>query len=304
MSKFKIPTPKELLDAGVHLGHQSKSWHPRMESYIYATRKGIHVIDLEKTQKALEKAANFLYEIAKDGGQVIFVGSKRQASEVIAQEAIRSGALYVNERWLGGTLTNSTVIKKNIKKLLDLKKRKESGQLLMYTKKEQLLLDREIQKLENSVGGILALKGIPKAIFVVDIKREKTAVTEAKKMGVAVVGIVDTNSDPSLVDIAIPGNDDALRSILAITKVIADAIEKGYKEFDNKSNEVANKHSEEKEIDVKIEIDASIDPDAAVEVEPVAQVLKENNDSEYTESLKEPKKLKTKTSSPKAKKGK
>ncbi|MFC1621823.1 30S ribosomal protein S2 [Patescibacteria group bacterium] len=234
-AKYKVPKIEELFEAGVHYGHQTKRWHPNMEPYIYTVRKKIHIIDLEKTEELLKKAADFLYEIAKEGGKIIFVGTKKQAGDIIEIEAKRSGALYITERWLGGTITNHSVIKKNnIDKLIELKRRKEAGELEKYTKKERLLIDREIEKLERYVGGISTLSVLPKALFVIDAKKEKTAVLEAKAAKVPVVALADTNTNPENIDYLIPGNDDAIKSIALITKTIADAIEAGIEDYGTK----------------------------------------------------------------------
>lgn len=232
MSKIKLPKIEQLLDAGVHFGHQTKRWHPKMEPYIFGVRKNIHIIDLEQTEKLLKEATDFLYETAKKGEQIIFVGTKKQAREVIELEAKRCGAMHVTERWIGGTMTNYKVIKKNIDKLVTFMKRREEGDLEKYTKKERLLIDREIVKLLRNIGGIIPLKASPKALVVVDARREKTAIAEAKRAGVPVVALIDTNSDPSLVNYVIPGNDDAIKSIALILKTISEAIEEGYKDFE------------------------------------------------------------------------
>jgi small subunit ribosomal protein S2 len=237
MSKYKLPKVEELLDSGVHFGHQVRRWHPKMEPYIYSVRKNIHIIDLEQTEQKLKEACDFLFETAKRGEQVIFVGTKKQAREVIELEAKRSGALYVTERWIGGTITNFKIIKKNIEKLLGYLKRKEEGDLDKYTKKERLLIDREIEKMQRNIGGIVGLKGDPGAMFLVDAKREKTALREANRAGVPVVGLVDTNSDPEGIQYVIPGNDDAIKSIAVILKAISHAVEEGYKEFAAKQSE-------------------------------------------------------------------
>lgn len=232
--KYKIPTIEELLKSGVHFGHQVRRWNPEMTPYIYIQRKGIHIIDLEQTHELLKKACEFLYKVASNGGQIILVGTKRQAKEIIEIEGRRSVTLFVSERWLGGTITNFRIIKKNLDKLVELRKKREAGELEKYTKKERLLIDREIEKLNKFVGGIVSLNGHPQAIFVVDGRREKTAVREANKAGIPVVGLIDTNTNPAGIDYVIPGNDDAIRSIAIIVKTVADSIEAGYKEFENK----------------------------------------------------------------------
>ena len=228
MSKHKIPSEKELLEAGVHFGHQMRRWNPKMEKYIFAQRKGIHIIDLEMTKNALKEVCDYLREVASNGGQIVFVGTKKQARDIIELEAKRCGALYVTERWLGGTITNYNIIKKNLEKLTTLRKQRDGGEFLKYTKRERLELDRLIEKLEKSVGGIVTLKGKPAVVFVIDARRERTAVREANRYGVKVCALVDTNSDPEGIDMLIPGNDDAIRSVALIVKTIADAVENGY----------------------------------------------------------------------------
>lgn len=247
MAKIKLPKVEELFDAGVHFGHQVRRWNPNMEKFIFAQRSGIHIIDLDETHKGLESAVEFLKETASEGGQIIFIGTKRQAKDIIETEAQRSGALYVSDRWLGGTITNFRVIRKNIDKLVDLKNKKETGGLDMYTKKERLLIDRQIEKLERSVGGIVGLQGKPAAIFVVDARREKTAVKEANVAGLPVAALIDTNSDPENIQYPIPGNDDAIRSISMITKVVADAVEEGYAAYAKKAEKEAKERAKEAE---------------------------------------------------------
>ena len=241
MAKYKVPKIQEMIDAGVHFGHQTKRWHPKMEPYIYTVSKGVHIIDLEKTEEMLRKACDFLYEQASMGKVIVFVGTKKQSKDIIEKEAKRSGALYVNERWVGGTITNFETIKKNIDKLLDYLKNREDDKFSVYTKKERLLIDREIEKLQASYGGISSLKKTPEVLFVVDPKREKTAIREAKRAGVSVVAIVDTNANPEDIDYPIPGNDDAIKSVALIVRAIADAVEEGYKEFGKSEKEKREK---------------------------------------------------------------
>ena len=231
MPKYKLPKTEELFEAGVHFGHQIRRWNPEMEEYIFAQRSGIHIVDLDKTVEGLKSATQFLYETAAKGGQIVFVGTKRQASEIVAAEAKRSGALFVNDRWLGGTITNFRVVRKNIDKLVDFINKRATGQFDKYTKKERLLLDREIEKLQVSVGGIVGLQGKPAALFIIDTRREKTAINEARITGVPVAAVADTNSDPRNIDYIIPANDDAMRSIALIVKAVADAVEEGYAEY-------------------------------------------------------------------------
>ena len=203
-----------------------------MEKYIYTAKNGIHIINLEDTFNNLQSSYNFLFDVAKKGGKIIFIGTKKQSKEIIENEAKRCGAFYVTDRWLGGTMTNLEVIRKSIKKFVDLKKGRENGDFEKYTKKERLLIDKKIEKLEKKVGGLVGLNAIPNALFIVDPKREKTAVKEAKYLGVKIVSLIDTNSDVREIDYPIPGNDDAIKSVALLVKVIADSIELGYKEYE------------------------------------------------------------------------
>ncbi|MBN1162140.1 30S ribosomal protein S2 [Patescibacteria group bacterium] len=248
MAKFNIPTIKEMISAGVHFGHRTRRWNPRMEQYIYTVKKGVHIIDLERTESLLKEACEFLYEVASKGGDVIFVGTKRQAAETIELEAKNCGAMYVTERWIGGTLTNIRTIRKNIDKLLDYLSKRDAGEFEKYTKMERLLIDREIEKLTVTYGGITNLRRLPKAIFIIDPRREKTAVKEAKRCNVPIVSLIDTNSDPTEVNYPIPGNDDAIKAILLVLKSISAAIKTGYKEYElSKKEEESEEESIQKE---------------------------------------------------------
>ncbi len=225
-ASFKVDLEK-LLQAGVHFGHQAKRWHPKMTAYIWTTRDGVHIFDLVKTAACLKKAAQFVKETVASGGKIIFVGTKRQARAIIKEEAARCGAYYISERWLGGLITNWNQVKKSIDKLIEMKEKKKAGEYEKYTKKENILIDREINRLERFFGGLVGLEGIPEAIFVVDVTREKAAVKEAKEKGVKVVALVDTDSNPEVVDYLIPGNDDAVRSVKLIVSTMADAVIEG-----------------------------------------------------------------------------
>ncbi len=249
MAKYNLPKPKDLLDAGVHFGHQVRRWHPSMEPYIYSVKKNLHIIDLEHTEKGLKEACEFLYNTAANGGQIIFVGTKKQAREIVEIEAKRSGALFVTERWLGGTITNFDVIKKKMKRLVDLTRKREQGELNHYTKKERLLIDREIEKLQNSVGGLVGMRSIPAALVVIDAKREKTAIKEAHNANSKIIGLVDTNTNPEKIDIVIPGNDDAIKSIAIIVKALADAVEAGYKEYAKKGASAGTEQTPEENVE-------------------------------------------------------
>jgi small subunit ribosomal protein S2 len=213
---------KELLEAGVHFGHQTRRWNPKMKRYIFGKRNGIYIIDLQKTVRLFREAADFVQELGASGKRLLFVGTKRQAQEVIAEEASRSGEFYVTHRWLGGTLTNFVTLRGSIQRLKEIEEKlgdEDSG----LTKKEILRLNRERQRMQENLGGIREMEEIPDALFVVDPKKESIAVAEANKLGIPVIAIVDTNCDPELVDYVIPGNDDAIRSIRLFSSRIADA---------------------------------------------------------------------------------
>jgi small subunit ribosomal protein S2 len=225
-------TMKELLEAGVHFGHQTRRWNPKMKEYIFGERNGIHIIDLQKTLKMFREAARFVTELSSRGRAVLFVGTKRQAAEAVAEEARRCGAFFVNNRWLGGTLTNWATLQKSIKRLRELKAMKEDGRMAELSKKEAARLEREMRHLHQNLEGIELMSQPPDAMFVIDCHTEEIAVREARRMGIPVVGIVDTNSDPDLVDWIIPGNDDALRAIRLFTTKIADAVLEGRMQFD------------------------------------------------------------------------
>lgn len=214
---------KQLLEAGVHFGHQTRRWNPKMDQYIYTSRGGIHIIDLQKTVVLVEDAYQKLLEIGKNGGKVLLVGTKKQARDVVKAEAERTGQYYVSQRWLGGTLTNFKTIRKSIRKLHDLERMENDGTFDRLTKKEVIGLRKETEKLEKFLSGIKEMRTLPEAVFVVDPMQEKNAVLEARKLGIPVFGIVDTNCDPDLVDVIIPGNDDAIRSVKLIVSKLADA---------------------------------------------------------------------------------
>ena len=220
-------TMKSLLEAGVHFGHQTRRWNPRMKRYIFTTRNGIHIIDLQQTLAMLERACSFISDVASGGESVLFVGTKRQAQESITQEATRSAAFYVHTRWLGGTFTNFATIQKRIDYLVHLEERRIKGQFQLLPKREAQKLEEQIARLNRYLGGIKAMTKLPGAIFVIDIGKEKIAVAEARRMGVPIVALVDTDCDSSLVDYPIPGNDDAIRSIRLVTAKVADAVLEG-----------------------------------------------------------------------------
>jgi small subunit ribosomal protein S2 len=225
-------TMKELLEAGVHFGHQTRRWNPKMKEYIFGERNGIHIIDLQKTLKMFREAARYVSEQATEGKSVLFLGTKRQAQEAIAEEAQRCGMFYVNHRWLGGTLTNWATLQKSIKRLKLLKAMSEDGRMAQFSKKEGARLDRELKHLQQNFAGVENMPTLPDGMFVIDPNTEVIAVREARRMGIPVVAIVDTNCDPQLVDWVIPGNDDALRAIRLFTSKISDAVLSGRQSFE------------------------------------------------------------------------
>ncbi len=218
---------KALLETGVHFGHRTRKWNPHMKPYIFTERNGIHIIDLQQTLEALEEAYALVRDIVAAGGGVLFVGTKRQAQETIQDEAERAGMPYVNARWLGGTLTNWRTIRSRIDELKDLERRRDEGEFDLLTKKEALMLNRKIDRLQERLGGIRDMKGLPKLLFVVDVRREETAVHEANLLEIPVVALVDTNCDPGKIDFVIPSNDDAIRAIKLLTSKIAEAVLEG-----------------------------------------------------------------------------
>jgi small subunit ribosomal protein S2 len=220
-------TMKELLEAGVHFGHQTRRWNPKMKEYIFGERNGIHIIDLQKTLKLFREASRFIGELSSSGKTLLFIGTKRQAQESVAEEANRCGMFYVNHRWLGGTLTNWATLQKSIKRLKTLKAMIEDGRMAQLSKKEAARLDRELKHLKQNLSGVENMSALPDAMFVIDSHSEAIAVREARRMGVPVVSIVDTNCDPDQVDWVIPGNDDALRAIKLFTSKISDAVIEG-----------------------------------------------------------------------------
>ncbi len=215
---------KQLLEAGVHFGHQTRRWNPKMKPYIFTERNGIYIIDLQKTVKKVEEAYNFVRDIAQDGGKVLFVGTKKQAQDSVKDEAIRAGQYYINQRWLGGTLTNFETIQKRINRLKSLEKMQEDGTFEVLPKKEVILLKKEMDRLERFLGGIKDMNGVPDALFVIDPRKERIAIAEARKLNIPIVAIVDTNCDPDEIDYIIPGNDDAIRAVKLLTAKMADAV--------------------------------------------------------------------------------
>lgn len=218
---------KQLLEAGVHFGHQTRRWNPKMAPYIFTERNGIYIIDLQKTVKKVDEAYDFLRSVAEEGKSVLFVGTKKQAQEAIKEEALKAGMYYVNERWLGGMMTNFATIRKSINRLKELEAMEQDGTFEVLSKKEVLSLKREMEKLEKSLGGIKDMDKLPGALFVVDPRKERIAVAEARKLDIPIVAIVDTNCDPDEIDYVIPGNDDAIRAVKLLTSRMADAVIEG-----------------------------------------------------------------------------
>jgi len=278
-------TMKEFLEAGVHFGHQTRRWNPKMKEYIYGERNGIYIIDLQKTLKLFKEATRFLAELARSGQVVLFVGTKRQAQEAIAEEAQRCRMFYINHRWLGGLLTNYATIQKSIQRLRELEEMSRDGRYDLLTKKEVQRLERERKHLDQNLAGIKEMPGLPDALFVVDSNKEEIAVLEARKLGIPVVGVVDTNCNPDLVNYVIPGNDDALRAIRLFTSRVADAILEGHQQALEKQME-AEKIAAEKAAE---ELDARRQAEAIEAGELIVgetEVAFEQGDEDYERYLK------------------
>lgn len=222
-----VVSMKQLLEAGVHFGHQTRRWNPKMSKYIFTERNGIYIIDLQKTVKMMDHAYQFVRNIAQEGGSILFVGTKKQAQEAVKEEAARCDMFFVNHRWLGGTLTNFQTIRKRIDRLHQLEKMGEEGIFEVLPKKEVILLNKEQERLEKFLGGIKHMKNLPDAVFVIDPRKERIAVAEARKLNIPIISIVDTNCDPDEIDYIIPGNDDAIRAVRLFTSKIADAVLEG-----------------------------------------------------------------------------
>ncbi len=279
---------KQLLEAGVHFGHQTRRWNPKMKNYIFTERNGIYIIDLQKTVKLMDTAYNFVRDTVADGGNIIFVGTKKQAQESIRNEAERSGAHYVNHRWLGGMLTNFNTIRKRIDRMLKLEQMETDGTFERLTKKEVLTLRNEKDRLMKFLSGIRSMKKLPDAVYIVDPRKEKIAVAEARKLNIPVIAIVDTNCDPDEIDYLIPGNDDAIRAVKLITSVMADAVLEGKQIIE--SAEESQKAEAEKEREVmKIEAEKPAEessvqtPDAAAEEAGAAVEVPGKADGETAE---------------------
>jgi small subunit ribosomal protein S2 len=245
---MSVISMKQLLEAGVHFGHQTRRWNPKMKPYIFTERNGIYIIDLQKTVKMIDTAYNFVKENAADGGVVLFVGTKKQAQEAVAEESVRAGQYYVNHRWLGGTLTNWDTIQTRIKHLKQLKSMSEDGSFDVLPKKEVSLLTKQREKLEKFLGGIEDMPRIPDVMFIVDPHKEQIAVKEAQKLNIPIVAMVDTNTDPDDIDVIIPSNDDAIRAVRLITAKMADAVIEGNQGVDDQAEQVQAEEEANKEV--------------------------------------------------------
>jgi small subunit ribosomal protein S2 len=274
---------QELLEAGSHFGHQKRRWNPAMKDYIFGERDGVHIFDLAKTRDGLIAACEFVEKTAKSGGKILFIGTKRQASDIVKAEAMRVGMPYVSVRWMGGLFTNFSQLSKSMKKMADLKAKRAAGEFKKYTKKERLLLDRDIARLEKFFSGVSDMDSLPQAIFVVDTHKEEVVVKEAAKMGIPVVGIVDSNATPFEVDYVIPANDDAVKSIELIVRAVADAVEEGRKGLGG----VAIQPRVEK-------VEKSPEKEVTVEVKPeVVEEIEEKVEKKIEEEKVEETKVKT-----------
>ncbi len=278
---------KKLLEAGVHFGHKTSRWNPKMKKFIFGERSGIYIIDLEKTEECLNKTRDFILDLTAKGEVMLFVGTKKQAQEVIFQEANRCGMYYVTERWPGGMLTNFATIKKSINRLKEIETMKADGTFQHLTKKEVSLLEKELTKLKKNFGGIVTMERMPKAAFIVDTKKEDTAVREARKLGIPVIGLIDTNSNPDLVDYSIPGNDDATKSIQVITAFLADSVIEGRKRFLSYLSHAGtpDKKEEPKEAEA-ISVPPVILPEEEVKIKEIEEIIEEGG----KENIKLPKK--------------
>lgn len=279
-------TMKALLEAGVHFGHQTKRWNPKMAKYIYASRNDIHIINLQMSASMLEDAYNFVRELSSEGKTFLFAGTKKQAQEAIKEEAERCGMFYINHRWLGGTLTNFKTIRARVERLHRINQMEQMNEFSVLPKKEVLSLIKERDILERNLGGIKNMRNLPSAIFVVDLKKEEIAVKEAKRLGIPIIGIVDTNCDPDMVDFIIPGNDDAIRAIKYISSVIADAIIEGR---EGEQNDAVVEKKEEIKVEGKEEVKAEETEDVDIDMLQEAMnspVEQKDEDKEESKSKK------------------
>lgn len=260
---MSIISMKQLLEAGVHFGHQTRRWNPKMKPYIFTERNGIYIIDLQKTVKKIEEAYEFVRQLAADGGNVLFVGTKKQAQDSVQEEATRSGMFYVNQRWLGGTLTNFKTIRKRINRLNEIEKMEEDGTFDVLPKKETINLIREKERLLKFLGGIRDMDKLPDAVFVIDPRKENIAVAEARKLNIPIVGIVDTNCDPDEIDYIIPANDDAIRAVRLLTSTIADAIIEGKQGIEEEAVEAEATEEATEEVEAEATEEATKETESA-----------------------------------------
>lgn len=282
-----IPTLEEMLKAGVHFGHRTSRWHPKMKPFIFGVRGGVHIIDVEQTQKMLKSALDYVQNTVATGGVVLFIGTKNQVTGTVEKYAQEAGMPYINNRWLGGTFTNFSEIQKLIKQFLDLKDKRDKGELKKYTKLEQLQFDRKIEELDEKIGGISTLKKLPDAVFVFDVRNEKTSILEAKKMGITVIGVCDTNVNPKNVDYIIPANDDSIGALQLIAKLISEASKLGkanpkHKDDVNKKQNV----KEEKKVIEVIEDDVKVKQESRETVDDLDVEINEKLAKEREEELK------------------
>ena len=285
---------KQLLEAGVHFGHQTRRWDPKMAEYIFQARNGIHIIDLQKTSKKLDEAYAFLKEQAEAGKTVLFVGTKKQAQECVKEAAEKCGMYYVNQRWLGGTLTNFSTIRKRIGRLLELEKMQEDGTFEVLPKKEVILLKKEMEKLEKNLGGIKEMTEVPGVMFIVDPKKEKIGILEARKLGIPVIGLVDTNCNPQDVDYAIPGNDDAIREVKLIADCMANAVIEGKQGESMEAVEEAMEVEEVAEPTDMEEVVASEEVEEPKKAKRTKKVAEEAEATEETAEVEKPKRTRKK----------
>lgn len=253
---IKVPSMRELLEAGVHFGHQVRRGHPKMAPYIFGVKEGVHILNLELSEKKLQEAADYAFKLGTEGRTLLLVGTKKQASEIVRELALSINAPYMNYRWVGGLLTNFDEVRKNINKLLGLKDQKEKGELSRYTKKEQLLIARRLEKFDKEIGGLTALDKLPDALFVIDCVAEKTAIREAVRLNLPIIAITDTNCNPALIDYPIPGNDDAIKSVKILAETIVGAYKGGLEESAGKiakETAKAKKASEKEKKEEKVE---------------------------------------------------
>lgn len=266
---------KQLLEAGVHFGHQTKRWNPKMKRFIFGERSGIYIIDLEKTEECINRARDFLMDITSKGEFVLFVGTKKQAREVVLQEALRCGMYYVTERWPGGLLTNFSTIKKSINRLKEIEKMSQDGTFEKLTKKEVAGLGKELAKLKKNFSGIVNMERMPRAVFIVDTKKEETAVREARRLSIPIISLIDTNSNPDLVTFPIPGNDDATKSIRMVTSILTDTVIEGRKKFLSYLSHEGVSIKEEKEDE-----QAVILADEEVKIKEIAEIVETSDTGE------------------------